>query len=445
MPSFLAESYDSTKGRVFLVRAFTKAWTLGFFVYLTTCITICFLRMLLLSLPMWRSNDVKTTSFEEWAEQTVPTSMLARLIGMDSAWRDYTQTVLLPLFSAICTAPDVDVQRHPVEEFLGGVSFLLFFFSLGIFSCSPFDLDYIWLTFGTHHYVVLHGVQDVVARLTSTTRHIHLSSTISAISPDPLNPQLASIHCNTPHGRTTHSGFHHIIFATQATRAVPLLSSYGRSLQSDDAKRLAVDRQTECLQAFKYCASVVINHTDSTLMPDNARDRRELNLVCLDSASGLEPVARLKREDEFCENPHILSGSYTMTTHILTRPMGFPARLPDIYQTTNPIIPPRAESVLSVAALERAVVTAESKEALKGLYWEDGRKRWQCAGQGNSHLGELQGAGRLSGVQGPGIWICGSFAAAGIPLLEGCVVSARNVVEQGIWKAEGIESNIPPW
>ena len=180
-------------------------------------------------------------------------------------------------------------------------------------------------------------------------------------------------------------------------------------------------------------------------MPDNARDRRELNLICIDSASGLEPIARLQREDRFGEKPEILPTSYTMTTHVLQRPRGLPDRLPAIYQTTNPIIPPRTECVLSVATLERAIVTVESKQALKGLYWEDGRKRWQCAGQGRSHLGELQGAGRLLNIDGPGIWICGSFAAAGIPLLEGCVVSARNVVEQGIWEAEGIQSKIPPW
>lgn len=177
-------------------------------------------------------------------------------------------------------------------------------------------------------------------------------------------------------------------------------------------------------------------------MPDNTKDRRDLNLICLDLASNLGPIAELKREDE---NPETLPASYTMATHILKQPTGFPAHLHDIYQTTNPIIPPRAECVLSVAALERAIVTAKSKEALKGLYREDKRKWWQCAGQGSSHLGELQGAGRLSDVEGPGIWICGSFAAAGIPLLEGCVVSARNVVEQGIWIAEGIQSNTPSW
>lgn len=38
---------------------------------------------------------------------------------MQEAWGEYAFTVLLPLFSAVCTAPEDDVLRHPVEEFLG--------------------------------------------------------------------------------------------------------------------------------------------------------------------------------------------------------------------------------------------------------------------------------------------------------------------------------------
>lgn len=134
-----------------------------------------------------------------------------------------------------------------------------------------------------------------------------------------------------------------------------------------------------------------------------------------------------------------------MATHVLTPPEGYPLNLPTIYQTTNPIIPAREDCVFSVAKLERAVLTVDSKKALNGLYREEGRKWWQCAGQADSCLGELQGAGRLTGVIGPGIWICGSFAHAGIPLLEGCVVSARTVVEQGVCKSEGVEVRTSPW
>lgn len=119
MPAILDEPYHRTKGQSFVVRALTKAWTVGLFVLLTSNLVLCYLRMIFYALPIWRSKALERTTFEEWAAATVPTSFLARWTGMDLAWRDYTHTVLLPLFSAVCTAPEQDVLQHPVEEILG--------------------------------------------------------------------------------------------------------------------------------------------------------------------------------------------------------------------------------------------------------------------------------------------------------------------------------------
>jgi microfibrillar-associated protein 1 len=122
-----------------------------------------------------------------------------------------------------------------------------------------------------------------------------------------------------------------------------------------------------------------------------------------------------------------------MATHVLSPPPHYPSHLPAVYQTTNPILAPSEDSILSVARLERAVLTVEAKDALSGLYRPTDRKWWQCVVQSASGLGPLQGAGKLSLIaeetKGPGIWFCGSYAYPGIPLLEGCVVSAKNVVE----------------
>lgn len=136
---------------------------------------------------------------------------------------------------------------------------------------------------------------------------------------------------------------------------------------------------------------------------------------------------------------------------------------------------------MSVARLERPIIDVKSKRALRGLWKErlqddslvtindEGEEfdeedktfgwRWGTSGSDGGALGCLQGAGKVlplppdsedterekDGVERkviqdvPGIWICGSYAHAGIPLLEGCVVSARNVVEQGIWVCEGVD------
>jgi hypothetical protein len=129
-----------------------------------------------------------------------------------------------------------------------------------------------------------------------------------------------------------------------------------------------------------------------------------------------------------------------MATHVLPRPAGYPEHQPTVYQSTNPIIAPKVDNILSVATLERAVVTTQSKKALKGLCVSGEKKWWQVPYHAQTRLGPLQGTS-ASEENGPAIWVCGSYAHLGIPLLEGCVVSARNVVEQGIFRREGVQAS----
>lgn len=144
MPVMLDEPYRLTKGRGLFIRVVTRAWTIAIFLLLTTHITSCYFRALYYALP-WRRKGLEKTTFEEWAEQTVPTGTLARWTRMDVAWRHYTHAILLPLFSAVCTAPEEDVYRHPVEEFLGWFALVP---PLPIMLKGP--TDYIWLTFEIH-------------------------------------------------------------------------------------------------------------------------------------------------------------------------------------------------------------------------------------------------------------------------------------------------------
>lgn len=290
--------------------------------------------------------------------------------------------------------------------------------------------DYIWLTLFTHHYVVVHGVRDVVARLSAPVPHIHTSSPIASIRSDPQEPGKVIITTND--GLQSYAGFTHVIFATQANSAVPILSSYLDSLAKSSVQRKQVEDILACLRTFRYCPTVVVNHTDDSLMPDNHADRRDLNLV-----NAFRPEA--KEDSDIC-----VDKSYTMATHVLSRHSSCDSSTPNVYQTTNPIIPPKKDSVLSVAQLERAVLTTEAKKALRGLAQEE-RTWWQAQGRGKMTLGSLQGAGKLSGKAVPGIWICGSYAHGGIPLLEGCAVSAKNVVDQGILRSEGLEPIVRPW
>jgi len=153
-----------------------------------------------------------------------------------------------------------------------------------------------------------------------------------------------------------------------------------------------------------------------------------------------------------------------MATHIIS-PEPFdtsnPSSLPTsryIYQTTNPIIPPHPNTIISVVRMERAVLTVDSKAAVRLLSADGprlGSRVWWKRLIGKRRkprskvLGPLQGAGKraasTSDDEGewsssrPGIWLCGSYSHGGIPLLEGCVGSARNIIENGIMAAEGLD------
>ncbi|KAL0576387.1 hypothetical protein V5O48_005608 [Marasmius crinis-equi] len=429
-----------TKDTPVLLGTLQMIWSFAAFALMAVQLLVCYLRLLILAVPIFRFLDTPTMAYSTWARRTLPTGLIARMTGFDLAWIEFTQDVVIPLFSAVCTCPLDDVQSHPVEEFL----------------------DYIWLTLGTHHYAAKNGVCDVVSRLSSSIpeSNIHLSSPIFSLRADPSNPSVASIHCETPIGEKTYSGFHHIIFATQANRAVPILESYANSLpqtseQHHPQHHHSIHRQIDCLRKFKYIPSLVINHTDGSLLPDDPQDRRDLNLISPDPTSfpshfqAHETEAEMNYDSNSPSRNRIrcLPPVYTMATHSLTPPSGFPSHLPPIYQTTNPIAAPKEKRILSVSTLERAVVTMESKQVLHELHLEPEKRAWQCAGQAKSELGPIQGAGKLQSSgndvdERPGIWLCGSYACSGIPLLEGCVVSAKNVVEQGIWESEGVKRRV---
>ncbi|KAJ7071555.1 hypothetical protein C8F01DRAFT_1047603 [Mycena amicta] len=409
MPAWLQDLHLQHKG----YRAIMRVFALGLFLLSTIQLLVCYIRLILFVIPPMRPKRLPTLTFEEWTEETTPRNFIARTLGWDTLWRSFAQDVLVPLFSAVCTAPEEAVKAHPVEDFL----------------------DYIWLTFGTHHYVVEKGVRDVVSRLTFNVHNIHLSSQIVGVHVDPSNPRLSSIECAAKHGTTSYQGFHHVVFATQAARAAPMLSTYAASLAADPHARHAIMAQINALEAFHYTRTVVINHTDASplLLPSDLRDRRDLNLVyCPQSSPSLD-------EKEASWSPHRVSSDYTMTTQILTPPT--PTTTP-VFQTTNPFVSIPDEHILSVATLERAVLTLPAKTALRGLCTtrpssSATRKWYQCAAETECVLGDLQGAGRLESDARAGMWLVGSYASVGIPLLEGCVVSAKNVY-LGICQSEGV-------
>ncbi|KAI0344292.1 hypothetical protein BDW22DRAFT_1392747 [Trametopsis cervina] len=371
------------------------------------------------------------TTFRQWVSLTTPSSPVSKWAGLDRLWEEFASDILVPLFSAVCTAPEGVIWDHPVEEFL----------------------DYVFLTIGTHHYVVEDGVRDVVRRLSAplSQANVHLSTPVLALvhnrdSSTPGGEATIDIH-STSH--TVFRGFHHVILATQANHARSILQTYHDTIPSPNTlasslanHRAAVAQQLHNLAAFSYVPTLVVNHTDNTLLPDAPRDTRDLNLIM--AHPSLRAIPSAGDKTGACVPP-----DYAMATHVLA---SFGHGSKPVYQTTNPVVPVAPDAVLSVARLERAVVSVQGKEALRTLWREsedDSRQdegvwglKWGCAVQTKGMLGPLQGAcstGEKEEGRTPRIWLCGSYAYGGIPLLEGCVVSAGNVVEQGVWPTEGIE------
>lgn len=323
--------------------------------------------------------------------------------------------------------------------------------------------EYILLTLGTNHYVVTAGVADAVRRITRpiSQPNIHLSSTITSISHDPRAPSTVRIAFDGPEGQSSVEGFNHVLIATQANQAVPLLSTLRSSYPAKSSIQRATDAQIACLRRFKYVPTIVVNHRDESFLPANAKDIRDLNLVCASPTSALS--AATPALSQYKSDIPSLPAGYAMATHVI-KPRRISSSkndraLPTILQTTNPLHPPHPNSILSVARIERAVVTVDSKEAQRELITV-GSGRWKFVWKGFAkaswipftfehtrprRLGSLQGPGRLSPLitadgdsLPPGVWLCGSYAHPGIPLLEACVTSALAVVENGIFAVEGV-------
>jgi hypothetical protein len=119
MPSVMNEVYLQTKGNSMAVRTIARVMALAMFILMTIQMMFNYLRLILLSIPFLRPRRLEHLTFREWTANSVPTSVLARLIGLDTSWKDFTKHVLVPLFSAVCTTSETDVMEHPMEEFLG--------------------------------------------------------------------------------------------------------------------------------------------------------------------------------------------------------------------------------------------------------------------------------------------------------------------------------------
>lgn len=159
--------------------------------------------------------------------------------------------------------------------------------------------------------------------------------------------------------------FDHVVFATQANHALALLAD-------------AAPDEAQMLAAFRYRALEVLMHRDAALMPPRRADWSPVNArVCADHAQP-ESTIWINRVQP------ALRGAAPL------------------FQTVMPQRAPRVEHVIGHARFERPLVGAGSAAALAALQ-------------------------RLHDQPGRRVWWCGSYAEAGVPLLESAVRSALAV------------------
>ena len=161
--------------------------------------------------------------------------------------------------------------------------------------------------------------------------------------------------------------FDHVVFATAASHALRLLAD-------------ASPAEAAMLAGFRYAPVEVLTHRDASFMP--AR-RAHWSSVTL-------------RVDPAQEAPES-----TIWINAVQPALRGAA---DVFQTVGPHRAPRPGTVLGQARFERPVVSAGSQaalQALTALHAEPARR----------------------------VWFCGSYAQAGVPLLESAVRSAADVAQ----------------
>ena len=172
--------------------------------------------------------------------------------------------------------------------------------------------------------------------------------------------------------------FDHVVLATQANQALALWQDAG-------AADLAA------LQGFAYRRLEVVMHCDASFMPAQLCDWSPVNARVADTLDRPETTIWVNAVQP------ALRGA------------------PPVFQTVHPQRQPREALVIGRAQFERPLVNAQSQQALAALQ-------------------------ALQAQPGRRVWLCGSYAHSGVPLLESAVRSATEVARA----IEARESGVQP-
>ncbi|CAO3629493.1 unnamed protein product [Mucor fragilis] len=404
--SYLVYSGARTVGHLDMVKSSTSSTALDFigdigrFLWRSFVVAFSYLWLMFISLWMYYRGHLHNP------QHPICNMTLGQFFKTYHVHSYFAHEIFVPLFAAVCTNSYQSMLSYPASD-------ILEYMAMGLFQES---------------YVAGFGVQQVVKNISAPLQNVHLETQITSIKRS-AKPQYR-FELTDEHGQMY--DIDHIIFATQGNQAISMLNEYVSSLKQGQEEPFeswkaatepmikSVQAQMEMLQTFCYDTALVVNHTDTRLLPSDQSNWKALNLAIVDKS--VDPGD----SDLIVPYPH----DTTMTTHIINLTHSSLKKKTDhLYmQTTNPCVAVDPKKVLSVAWFERATVTLESKRALQQLFNVD-------KDTNEISLGTCQGKN--------GIWFVGSYCWKGIPLLEGCVASAEYVVTKGIAPTEGIEIQVP--
>ncbi|KAI9352840.1 hypothetical protein BDR26DRAFT_849942 [Obelidium mucronatum] len=306
----------------------------------------------------------------------------------------------LPMFSVLCTCTFEETLEFPA------VLVLDHFGTMGLVGKMSF---------------VTCGVKVVCSVLSEAIDYVSVNTSVTRIERVPSTGKFNLFFTDASKAATDAveqkhaTEFDHIIFATQANQCNRVLESSLAGISKQDSEWLT--SAMSVLKRFVYTKSVVVCHTDKSLMPEGP----ESSWKCLNFVypPTIPHHATREKRDGKRHLKRTFGFDYKDTaqcTHYIqkTKP-NLPKTIPPLFSTTNPIAPISREHVLSVSWYERAIVTLDSMKAVKDLRNVQGQR---------------------------GIWFVGSFAGEGIPLLEGCMESTVDVIKW-ILKDEGVEAKFP--
>ncbi|UZE95353.1 FAD-dependent oxidoreductase [Alkalimarinus alittae] len=205
------------------------------------------------------------------------------------------------------------------------------------------------------------GAEDAIHRMLENCNTLHCNAEVESISKQ--NEHVKIVEAN---GRE--HVFDHVVIAVQANQAVKMISG-----DESAAKKL--------LSKVPYERSEVVVHGDTALIPNKDSDRAPVNFL-LDQKQS-KPMASIWLNKIY---PSLATAA-------------------PLFQTWNPLLEPKKETVLGRSHFERPTVNLESLAAIKSL-------------------------NLLQKENDRQIWYCGSYAMPGIPLLESAVQSAMGISEQ---------------